>query len=63
MLINVLFSGKSLLFMVLLNKFIDVANFILENGGIKNAPKIPLLKDINFNKLLNNDETFIIWIK
>jgi hypothetical protein len=57
------FSGKSPLFMALLNKSIDVANFILENGGVKNAPKIPLKKDINFNKLFNNDETFIIWIK
>lgn len=57
------FSGKSPLFMALVNKSIDVANFILEKGGIKNAPKIPLQKDINFNKLFNNDETFIIWIK
>lgn len=56
-------SGKSPRFIALLSKKYEIAKFIEEKGGIINYPVIPKKNKINFNKLYNNDKTFINYIK
>jgi hypothetical protein len=56
-------SGKSPRFIALLGKNYEIAKFIEEKEGIINYPIIPKKNKINFNKLYNNDETFINYIK
>jgi hypothetical protein len=56
-------SGKSPRFIALLSRNYEIAKFIEEKEGIINYPVIPKKNKINFNKLYNNDETFINYIK
>lgn len=54
-------SGKSPLFMALLNKKIDVAQFISEKGGLIKGPKIPLMADIDMVRVFK-DEDILRWL-
>lgn len=54
-------SGKSPLFIALLNKKIDMAQFISEKGGLVKGPKIPLMADIDMVRVFK-DEDILRWL-
>jgi hypothetical protein len=55
-------SGKSPRFMALVIRAHDVAQFISENGGFIRGPKIPLMEDIDMNRVFK-DEDDRRWMK
>lgn len=54
-------SGKSPLYMALVKRAQDVAQFILENGGLCQGPNIPLMKDIDMT--IFKDESLRYWME
>jgi hypothetical protein len=54
-------SGKSPLYMAFVKRAQDVAEFILENGGLCQGPNIPLMKDIDMT--IFKDESLRYWME
>lgn len=54
-------SGKSPLYMALVKRAQDVAQFILENGGLCQGPNIPLMADIDMT--IFKDKSLRYWME